>query len=129
MTMRRGANWKQRHMKQLRYIYGPAAERWQAEGRQDDRRLYANTYRMMLEGLRSLPAEPALYVRTAVDEKLRKDRAMLDRIARRFAVIEGITGKAGDQPAVEGTSSDLAALGHLPQRGKAFGDGRREARV
>ena len=77
-------SWKQKQISAFIYLYRPAAERWNAEGHSDDRRVYCNTYRLILAGLRSLPAEPPLYIRNAVNDAMRRVRATLDRIAARF---------------------------------------------
>ena len=80
----REASWKQMQIHALTYNYGRLAERWQREEHHDDRDVYVRTYHMMMTGIKSLMAHPDLYVRVAVGEKLRKDRALLDRIARAF---------------------------------------------
>ena len=81
---RTSASWKHKQLSAFMYLYRPAAERWSAEGHTDDRRVYCNIYRMIVAGLRALPAEPPLYIRKAVIDAMRRDRATLDRIAARF---------------------------------------------
>lgn len=82
----RGASWKQMQIHALTYKYGRLAEEWGKEqrGGNDGRDVYVRTYHMMLTGLKSLMASPDLYVRVAMGEQLRKDRAMLDKIARAY---------------------------------------------
>ena len=95
MAKPKGASWKQKQLHAMSYLYRTTAERWEAEGHVDDRRVYVNTYRMIVAGIRSLPAEPTLYVKNAMNEKLRKDRAMMERIAARFEQEEMVRGGAG----------------------------------
>lgn len=80
----RGASWKQRQVHALNYRYGLRAAQWQAEGQTDDRDVYVRTLGMMVQGVKSLPANPDIYVRVAMAEKLRRDMLELDRIARKF---------------------------------------------
>ena len=80
----RGASWKQKQIHGLKFRYGRLAEQWGKQIHGDDRDVYCRTYQMMLNGLQSLSANPGLYIRVAVGEKLRTDRAMLDRIAGTF---------------------------------------------
>ena len=79
-----GASWKKMQAHALAYNYGRLAERWQSEEHRDDRDVYVRTYHMMMTGIKSLMAHPDLYVRVAMGEQLRKDRDLLDRIARAF---------------------------------------------
>lgn len=80
----REASWRQKKIHGLKYRYGRLAEQWGQQTNGDDRDVYCNTYRLILEGLKTLPAEPALYVRVAMGEKMRIDRALMDRIAANF---------------------------------------------
>ena len=84
MPRPKGASWKQHQIAAMKYLYRATAERWEAEGRQDDRRVFVRTYHMIMDGLLTLQPEPALFIRTAVAEKLRKERALMDRIAAAF---------------------------------------------
>lgn len=91
----RGASWKQKQIHALAYTYGRRAEDWQRELHGDDRDVYCRVYAQMMTGLRSLPAAPDLYVRVAMGEQLRKDRAVLDRIARTFERAEAQEATGG----------------------------------
>lgn len=95
----RGASWKQTQLHALAYRYGRLAEKWHEEQHHDDRDVYVRTYSMILRALRSMPPSPDLYVRVAVGEKMRKDFALMDRIARRFERSErrDAGGDAGEQ--------------------------------
>ena len=84
MARPKGASWKQRAISSMKHAYRSHVEAWQGMGYIDDRDVFLRTYHMILRGLQSLPAEPDLSVRVAVGDKLRKDRAMMDRIAARF---------------------------------------------
>jgi len=80
----RGSSWRKKQIHRLKYLYGRLAEQWGRKTNGDDRDVYCNTYQLILEGLKTLPAEPALYVRVAMVEKMRIDRALMDRIAANF---------------------------------------------
>lgn len=85
-------SWRRLQLRRMEYLYGQRVKRW--EGRHtDDRETFCGVYRAMEAALRSLPAEPTLYVQAAMNEKMKADRAMLDRIAARFDTIEQITGR------------------------------------
>ena len=75
--------WKSLKLTVLRYSYAKEAERWANE--EDDRRLFHNTYNQIVRGVNSLPDEPDLYVRVAMDALIKKDCEMLGRIKTRFA--------------------------------------------
>ena len=85
--MRKHNSWKTLHLERLQYLYGEHYRRWNGK-QKDDRELYCRMYEKMEAALRSLPAEPNLYVTVAMDEKLRKDRETLDRIAAKYRRIE-----------------------------------------
>lgn len=90
--MRKGMkSWKRMHIDMLEQAYGQRAARWALE-KEDDRAVFCRMYSAMLDGLHSLPEEPQLYVKVAVAAKLRKDRAVLDRIAEAFEDIEEAQG-------------------------------------
>lgn len=80
----RGTSWKRLQLHALNYRYGLRAAKWKAEGHADDRDVYVRTLAMMVQGVKSLPANPDIYVRVAMAEKLRRDMLELDRIARKF---------------------------------------------
>ena len=50
----------------------------------DDRGALCLTYRAMEAALKSLPAEPGKYIQVAMNEKMRQDRAKMDRIVKAF---------------------------------------------
>lgn len=76
-------SWKQRHLHHLKFFYGKLAEKWK-DITTDDRLVFVNTYRMMIDALESLPEEPVNYVCVAMNKKLRQDRKTLDSIAAVF---------------------------------------------
>ena len=76
-------SWKQRHIHHLKMLYGPLAEAWRGIT-SDDRLVFCNIYRRMLEALNSLPDEPLNYVCVAMNHALQDDRKILDRIAAAF---------------------------------------------
>lgn len=74
-------SWKQRHIAHLKFVYGPKAEKWIKESFiNDDRIVYVNVYRMMIEALEALPDEPNNYVCVAMNRKMKEDKQMLDEI-------------------------------------------------
>lgn len=58
------------------------AERWQDEC--DDRGLFSNTYKKLVEAIESLPDNPNLTVCVAMNEYIRKEEEMLNRIKQHF---------------------------------------------
>ena len=84
MPKKAGNTWKQQQLHLLRYQYGPYVRKW-AEAT-DDRLIFCNTFRQMEEALRSLPAEPHVYVRVAMLRQMKEDQALMGRIIRKFEV-------------------------------------------
>ena len=78
-------SWKQRHLYHLRTMYGKRAEEWK-DVTTDDRLVYCNIYRRMIEALNELPDEPHNYICVAMNHHMSEDRATLDSIK---AVFEG----------------------------------------
>ena len=76
--------WKSRKTEYLTRVYGRHIEAFR--GHDDDRGIYCNTYGRMLAGIESLADEPDLYVRVAMNARIRQDTDSLDRI---LAVFEG----------------------------------------
>ena len=75
--------WRKMHLERLRYLYGEEYRRW-AGKHEDDRAVYCKMYEQIEGALRSLPAEPNLYVKNAVGAKIKADRETLDRIKAVF---------------------------------------------
>lgn len=75
--------WRQLQLRRMRYLYGQYVEAWEGKY-SDDRGVLCLTYRAMEAALKSLPAEPGKYVQAAMNEKLRQDRARLDKIVKLF---------------------------------------------
>ncbi|MBQ6595324.1 MAG: hypothetical protein IJH78_06700 [Clostridia bacterium] len=76
--------WKQVHMTYLTHFYGKRAEEWSSIPERDDRVLFVNVYRMMLEAIATLPENPNIYVCVAMDKKMQEDRKILDRVLGSF---------------------------------------------
>ena len=76
--------WKKLHADHLRRLYGSRAEAWK-DITTDDRAIYCNIYRRMLEALESLPDEPHNYICVAMNHKMKEDRETLDSIKATFA--------------------------------------------
>lgn len=81
--MENNKSWKERSLDYFSFMYGDLAEDWKDET--DDRRLFSNTYFMIMEAIKSLDDNPVPYVRVAMNRTLEADKSMLDRIKRFFA--------------------------------------------
>ena len=90
MPKPRGASWKQKQLHRMKYLYKPVADKWERESLSviDDRRAFLKMYRMIVSALESLSANPDLYVRIAVDRKIKTDMALMDVIVQRFEGVE-----------------------------------------
>lgn len=75
-------SYRERKIEFMQLIYGKKAEEW--KDMHDDRRVYANTYRMILEALESLPEEPNNYVCVAMNRMIGEDRELMDKILEHF---------------------------------------------
>ena len=74
-------SWKALHIAFLKFRYEAKAAEWtKAEFLHDDRLVFVNVYRLMIEALSSLPENPNNYVCVAMNAKMEKDRQMLDKI-------------------------------------------------
>ena len=76
--------YKQLHVNYLKHRYGKNAAKWANNTVYDDRVVYCNIYRQMLEALESLPDNPNNYVCVALNWKMKQDCDTLDEIARIF---------------------------------------------
>lgn len=76
--------WKERRIENLEYFYGKAYEQFKSEDPHDDRRVYINTYEMIMEAVKSLKNEPNNYVAVAMNKAIAKDLTMLEDIGKRF---------------------------------------------
>lgn len=74
--------WQQLQLRRLEYLYGQYVRAWEGKY-SDDRGVLCLTYRSMEAALKSLPAEPGKYVQAAMNEKMRADRARLDKIVKK----------------------------------------------
>ena len=62
--------------------YEEDAKRWENES--DDRKLFSNIYKNLVEATESLPAEPHCMVCVAMNNYIKEHKAMLNDIRRRF---------------------------------------------
>lgn len=76
-------SYKALHIGYLKNRYGKLAEKWQ-DITTDDRLVFCNIYRLMIEALESLPDDPNNYVCVALNKKMEKDCSTLTSIARLF---------------------------------------------
>lgn len=72
------------HITYMKRHYGSKAEEWKSLEVYDDRALYCNMYRMIIEALESLPDIPHLYVRVAMNKMMEKDCSTLTSILNVF---------------------------------------------
>lgn len=75
-------SWKERMRDYFSLMYGDLAEDWKYEN--DDRKLFSNTYFMIMDAINSLDDDPNSYVKVAMNRVLEADRSMLDRIRNFF---------------------------------------------
>ena len=50
----------------------------------DDRRLYANVYNIVMEAINSLPDEPLVFIKVAMDRRITEEAETLKEIRERF---------------------------------------------
>ena len=75
--------WKSAKLEFLKYKYEKKAEEWKEY--HDDRRLFSNKYYQIITAIETLPEEPNNYVCVAMNDAIKEDREVLDRIIKRFA--------------------------------------------
>lgn len=80
--MTNNKSWKDRKRDYFSFMYGDVAEDWKDE--KDDRKLFSNTYFMIMEAINSLDDDPNPYVKVAMNRMLEADKSMLDRILNFF---------------------------------------------
>lgn len=85
--------WKNQKLDYIESFYGNAYRLFKEQDPHDDRRLYMNVYKMIIKALQSLPDEPDLYVRVALNKQIDDDLALLTRIGKRFGVDDFIFNK------------------------------------
>ena len=75
--------WRQLQLRRIQFLYGQYVTAWEGK-HTDDRGALCLIYRSMEAALKSLPAEPTMYIQAAMSEKMRADRARMDKIVGRF---------------------------------------------
>ena len=80
--MARNLTWKQMRMRMVKDFYGKYVPEF--EGHEDDRKIFCNTYRMILDALEELPDEPAIFTKCAINNGIGKEMEMMDRIIYKF---------------------------------------------
>lgn len=76
--------WRDLHTRLIKARFGEKADTWQGGGFNDDRAIYCNLYRRMLDALEQLPDEPCNYIRVAMNNKLKEDCKTLAEIRAVF---------------------------------------------
>ena len=74
--------WKEHKFDYMQFMYGDKLAEY--EHCKDDRRVYFNTYNMIIEALKELPDEPSAYVCCAMNHYIDEDLKRLDRIREVF---------------------------------------------
>lgn len=78
------STWRESRIYYLERKYGEKYNAWKDKGHQDDRQVYCNIYRLQLEALQSLPADPLNYICVAMNDHIKRDREVMDRIQEVF---------------------------------------------
>ena len=80
--------WKESKINYMKFLYGEKVPKYTKEMEEakfrDDRQVYINTYNYIMEMLETLPDEPHLYVRVAINDKMAEDIKMLQEINLHF---------------------------------------------
>ena len=84
--MLREKSWKQFQLDYLKYFYEEKAEAWKNE--RNDKRVYSNSYYIMVEAINSLPEEPNNFVVVAMNTKINEYEQQMNEIEERFKMIE-----------------------------------------
>lgn len=77
-------NWRDSRIYYLERRYGDKYNEWKDKDYHDDRIIYCNIYRLQLEALQSLPADPLNYICVAMNEHMKRDRESMNRIIEEF---------------------------------------------
>lgn len=80
--MMKAISWKESKKYTMEKFYGKYLKEF--EGYSDDRKIYCNTYAMIMKALESLQDDPECYVRCAMNQMINNDMGMMDRIILRF---------------------------------------------
>lgn len=75
--------WKNQKLDYMRCLFGAKAEEW-GDKYHDDRRVYVNTYNMIIKAIESLDDEPNIYVCVAVNHHINEDTERMKRILKKF---------------------------------------------
>ena len=80
--------WKEGKIEYMRFLYGTKVTQYTKEMERaefkDDRQVYINTYNLIMDMLETLPDEPHLYVKVALNQKMNEDIEMLQKINLHF---------------------------------------------
>ena len=78
-------SWKQMHRDYFIITFRDTFEKFDESGAHDDRMVFCNMYRYMLEALDSLPENPHNIVCVAMNEKLKEYRETMRKIKEHFS--------------------------------------------
>ena len=78
------SNWRDSRIYYLERRYGDKYNEWKDKDYTDDRIIYCNIYRLQLEALQSLPADPLNYICVAMNHHMQEDRETMNAIREVF---------------------------------------------
>ena len=76
--------WRAIHVHYLKFFFEKLAEKWKDGGYTDDRIVYCNIYKHILDAIYSLPEEPHNFVCVAMNRYMDEDIEILKSIQERF---------------------------------------------
>lgn len=77
-----GTSWKAMKKAVMEECFGKYIPEF--ENFDDDRKVYCNTYRLIMEGIESLEENPKLFVRVAMNHQIEEETLKLGNIILRF---------------------------------------------
>lgn len=86
-------SWKKSKLDYIELFYGDAYKQFKADDAHDDRRVYINTYEMIVNAIKSLRKEPDIFVRVAMNDAINRELEMMRDIGRRFGRTDYIFAK------------------------------------
>lgn len=76
--------WKQDKLDYMEFMFGKYFEEFVQGDYTDDRRVFVNTYKMIVEALQTLEDEPKVFIKCAINHAMDEDINLLKDILERF---------------------------------------------
>lgn len=76
--------WKEFKLDYMHYFFAEKYDEWVNADVHDDRRVFTNMYRMIINALNQLPDEPDNYICVAMNKSMHEDIDVMKRIMRHF---------------------------------------------